>query len=399
MANLAKIRKKIALKIILGILAIAFIFTLGFSAGWGSSSGLKFYQVINKERKVENLDFSLFWKTWDTIHSSYLHQYNNKTLFYSAIKGLVAGLDDPYSAFLDPEETELFSEDMKEEFGGVGIEITMRDNKIVVVSALKDSAAEKTGLKTGDEIVKVDNKDTQNEALMKVLTWIRGEAGTKVKLQINRVGWAEPKEFELTRYNIKIESVKWHFENDLVIIQISQFSDQTTTLVNQAADEILQKKPKGIILDLRNNAGGLLESSVQIASLFIEKGAVVYERDNKKQDKGYEVTGEAKLKDFPLMVLVNNGSASASEILAGALAFYKKGTLIGEKTFGKGVMQSWDSYPDGSSLILTIAYWLTPGKVQIDKKGINPDIIINSDKIDCGNDDAVCQKAKELLRK
>lgn len=399
MVNLAKARKKLALKIILIILAVAFVFSLGFSLGWGTSSGLKLYQIINKERKVENLDFALFWRVWDKIRSTYLYKYDDKNLFYSSIKGLVAGLNDPYSSFLDPSETKLFNEDMKEEFGGVGIEITMRDNKIVVVSALKNGVAEKAGIKTGDEIIKVDGKETKGQALMKVLTWIRGEVGTKVKLEINRVGLDEPQEFELTRYNIKIESVKWDINNDVAYVQISQFSEQTTILLNKATEEIIEKKPKGIILDLRNNPGGLFDSSIQIASLFIEKGVVVYERDNKNNDKGYEVTGAAKLKDFPLVVLINNGSASASEILAGALAYYKKGILVGEKTFGKGVMQSWDSFSDGSSLILTVAYWLTPGKIEIDKKGISPDVKIISEKTDCSNEDMVCKKAKEIIQK
>jgi carboxyl-terminal processing protease len=300
---------------------------------------------------------------------------------------------------MDPSETKLFSQDMQEQFDGVGIQITAKDKKIVIVSVLADSPAKSADIKTGDEIVSVDGKTTEGRSLMEVLSWIRGEPGSKVKLELNREGYENPKEFEFTRYNINVESVKYNFDNNIAYIQISQFSDNTTSLVQKAADEIVAKKPKGIILDLRGNPGGLFDSAVEIASLFIEKGAVVYERDKNNNDIPVDVKGDAKLKDFPLVVLVDNGSASASEILSGALAYYKKGTLVGEKTFGKGVMQSWDSLPDGSSLILTIKYWLTPGKVGINEKGITPDITIKSDKTNCSTDDTVCNKAKEILNK
>jgi len=395
--DLRKLRRKLALKISLILITVAFIFTIGFGVGFGSASGINLYQIINKNYSGKTIDFAEFWQVWDAIHNNYLHKFDDKTLFYSSIKGLVSGLNDPYSSFMDPSETKLFTQDMQEQFGGVGIEITAKDNKIVVVSILSDSPAKSVDMKTGDQIVSVDDKATDGHALMEVLSWIRGTAGTKVKLEMNREGWSEPKEFEFTRYNITVQSVNYKIDNNIAYIQITQFSDNTTSLVQKAALDIVAKNPKGIILDLRNNPGGLFDSAVDIASLFIEKGVVVYEQDKNGNNTPVDVKGDAKLKDFPLVILVNGSSASASEILSGALAYYDKGTLVGEKTFGKGVMQSWDSFSDGSSLILTVNYWLTPAKVGIDKQGITPDITIKSDKTDCGNDDVVCKKAKEII--
>ena len=393
--NLKKMRRKLAFKISLIIIGVAFIFALGFGLGFGSASGINLYQIINKDSKTKTIDFSLFWKVWDEVHNNYLHSYDDKTLFYSSIKGLVAGLNDPYSNFLDPTETKAFNQDMAEQFGGVGIEITMKDSKVVVVSALKGSPAESTGIKSGDQILSVDSKTTQGIPLMTVLTWIRGDVGTKVKVEFMRDGWSKSQTFEFTRYKVSVDSVKWSFDNNLAYVQINQFSDNTTTLMQKAASDIVQKNPKGIILDLRGNPGGLLTSAVDVASLFIEKGAVLYQRDRNNNDQAYNVSGNAKLKNFPMVILIDKGSAS--EILAGALSYYHKGTLIGETSFGKGVMQDYQTFPDGSSLDLTVAFWLTPGKVGIDKKGITPDITIKSDKTDCSSVDMVCNKAKTLL--
>jgi len=387
------------LKFVFILFFILFIFFLGFGLGRGSQSDEISYQLINKEAKVENLDFNLYWQIWDSLHKNFLHAVNDKDLFYSSIKGLVAGTGDPYSAFLDPEETKIFSQDMGEEFSGVGIEVTTKDGKVVIVSPVKGGAAEEAGIKPNDEILSVDGKSVEGHNFMEVISWIRGKEGTQATITIKRSGWPEPKDFKIKRYKITIDSAKWQFFDNIAYIQIIQFSEKTYSLVNQASQEILDRHPQGIILDLRHNPGGYFQASVDIASLFVEKGPLVFEKDKSGQTKAYSAKGKASLKDYKLIVLIDSGSASASEILAGALKDYGRAELLGEKTFGKGVMQTWETFDDGSSMVLTTAFWLTPKRYEIDKKGIQPDIIISSDKTDCSADDKVCQKAKELIIK
>ena len=390
------IKKIKILRFILSIVALLFIFFLGFSLGVSKNLPTK-YELVNKEAKTEKIDFSLFWKVWDYLHNNYLRTLNDKELFYSSIKGLVAGAKDPYSSFLTPKETSIFTEDMEEEFFGVGIEISAQDSKIIIIAPLKDSPAEKAGLKSQDQILAVDQKSTEGASLLEVVSWIRGKQGTEVELLIKRNGWSEPKKFKIRRYKISVESVKTKISDNLAYIQIHQFSEKTYSLVERFAQEILSKKPKGIILDLRQNPGGYFQAAVDITSLFIEKGVIVYEKGKSGQKRAYKTNKDPILKDFKVVILIDNGSASASEIIAGAFKDYGRATLIGEKTFGKGVMQVWETFSDGSSLVLTTAFWLTPKKQEIDKKGIEPDIILQSEKKDCSLKDQVCQKARELL--
>jgi len=381
-----------------GVVLFLLSFVLGFFVGAQRNIPLR-YELINKEPKVKKIDFSLFWEVWDKIHYNFLHAADDKNLFYSSIKGLIAGTNDPYSAFLTPKETEMFTENMEEEFYGVGIEIGVRDGKIIVISPLANTPAEKVGLLSGDEIVAVDGKPTENQSLMEVVSWIRGKKGTEVILSIKRKGWREPKDFKIKRAKIENESVKTRLLGDILYIKIVQFSEKTYPLFYQALSQSVNKDLSGVIIDLRQNPGGYFQAAVDIASLFIEKGPIVFEKDKAGNLKDYQATKKPIFKDYSVVILVDSGSASASEILAGALKDYNKAIVIGEKTFGKGVMQSWERFNDGSSLILTTAYWLTPKKHQIDGKGITPDVIIKSEDKSCSDKDKVCQKAIELLTK
>ncbi len=391
------LRKKV-LVWTLGILFVALVFSAGFVLGSWSKVSVQ-YRVINRESPIQDLDFSLFWQVWEKIHSDFLLTVNDKKLFYGSIKGLVEGTGDPYSAFLTPRETKMFAENMEEEFYGVGIEITAQNGKIVIVSPLPGTPAEQAGLLSQDEIVAVDGRSTEGRSLLEVVSWIRGQKGTEVVLTIRREGWEAPREFRIKRAKIEIESVRSRWLGKVLYIQVVQFSDKTFPLFWGKAKEGLNEQTAGLIIDLRQNPGGYFQTAVDIASLFVSKGPIVYERNKKGELKAYNPTQKSLLKDVPVVVLVDRASASASEILAGALKDYQKATIIGERTFGKGVIQSWERLADGSSLILTTAYWLTPKKHKIDKQGIVPDIIIRSDKKDCSAEDKVCQKALELLTK
>jgi len=396
-----KFKKRIILrvfKVFLFLFSFLFVFILGFGLGISKSSN--YYELINKDLgKPQTLDFSLYWEVWDNIHKYFLNSFSDKNLFYSSIKGLVAGLNDPYSQFLNPDESKIFSQDMEEEFSGIGVELTKKDGKTIVVAPLKGGEAEKSGIKPLDEIVAVNGEPIEGLNLTEVLTLIRGKENTEVVLTIKRQGEEKTRDFKIKRYKIKIESLKWKFFDNIAYIQISQFSEKTKELADKAVKEIIERKPKGIILDLRHNPGGYFESAIDIASLFIENGPIVYERNKEGTERKYEARGDALLKDYKVVVLIDSGSASASEILAGALKDYNKATIVGEKSFGKGVLQNWESFKDGSSLVLTIARWLTPKKAEIDKQGVVPDIKISSEKTDCSLEDKVCFKAKELINK
>jgi len=321
-------------------------------------------------------------------------------LFYGAVSGMVYALGDSHSVFLNPEITDEFTRELNGSFYGIGIEIGKRKGYLVVISPLADSPAERAGLKPGDKILAVDNYDLTDASVDEAVTLIRGDRGSDVTLMILSKNETSTKEVTITRDKIDIPSVEYNLEDDIAIIKITDFNNDTGDRFIKAAQKVLRDNPRGIILDLRNNPGGYLSTAVEIASSWLEPGQVVVRESfsDKHKDKSYEALVKDSLANFKTIVLVNDGSASASEIVAGALQDYGQATIVGETTFGKGSVQQLISLEDGSSVKLTTADWLTPNGRTIENQGITPDIEINLTIEDYENDlDPQMDKAKELI--
>ena len=278
-------------------------------------------------------------------------------------------------------------------------QIGIRNNKFVIIAPLDSSPAQKAGLKSGDGILKINGKEIDGLSLNNVIGQIRGKKGTKVTITILRNNIT--KDYEVTRNLIKVKSVSWELKQDnIAYMKISQFGSDTSALAQKYADEIVAKSPKGIILDLRNNPGGYLDAAVDVSSLFILQGVVVIEEGKDGNRNEYKTTLKPKFSNFKVVVLIDGGSASASEIVAGAISDAKKGILIGEKTFGKGSVQDLEDLKDGSALRLTVAHWLTPTGKQINGVGISPDIEIKLSDEDVNNGlDPQLQRALEEIKK
>jgi carboxyl-terminal processing protease len=329
----------------------------------------------------EPADLTLFWKVWGMVTDSYVDQtaLDDQSMVYGAIKGMVASMNDPYTVFMTPNETKDFNDSLNGTLEGIGAELTVKDQTLVVISPLKDSPAEKAGLLPGDVIYKIDGSLTSDMTLFDAITKIRGQKGTKVTLTILRKTKKDPFDVAIIRDNVSVDSVSWEDKgHGIFYIAINQFSDNTQAEFDDAVQKIVLQNPKGIILDLRYNGGGYLDASVSILSDFLagKQSAVTIKKRDPSDNETMDVTGNAPLASVPLVVLVNAGSASASEIVAGAIQDHKRGIIMGEQTFGKGSVQEVDQLPDGSSLRITIAKWYTPNDKNISEVGITPDIVV-----------------------
>lgn len=358
------------------ILVIVFFFA-GYLVGHKNLIFEKNYtpQIINTNLgKPANVNFGLFWETWNKVMANYVGSPSAQDMVYGAIKGMVSSLGDPYSQFMDPTDTKAFNEDLSGQIQGIGAEISQKDNQIVIVAPIAGSPAEKAGLKAGDQIMAIDDQVTTNMSLDDAITKIRGAAGTKVKLLINRSGFSQPQEFTITCDVITIKSVQWEMKGNIGYIQISQFDTDTSDLIKQATTELAAKNPKGIVLDLRDDPGGYLNAAIDVSSLFMNRGVVVQEKSKDGHVEQLKTTLNSVFANTKVVVLINGGSASASEIVAGALRDARGAELVGENSFGKGSVQEIDNLPDGSALKITVAKWLTPDGSTIDKVGLKPDV-------------------------
>ena len=400
-------------KIQVSIYSLFLILLIGIGGGFyfGQGNNIQIVDggekiVIKKEiGQPKNVDFSVFWDTWKIIEEKYVDRpadYNE--MVYGAISGLVKSLDDPYSVFMDPEESKEFMEDMEGTFEGIGAEIGIRKNILTIIAPLEGMPAEKAGLKSGDKIIKIDGETTIDITLTEAVRKIRGEKGTEVALTIMRENLEESKEIKITRGLIDVKSVEWEMkkagETDLAYLKIRRFSEDTYQELNKAAGEILSSSAKGIVLDLRNNPGGYLNVAVEVTSIFIDgKETVVIEDFGNGKKKEYKSSGRAKLAHLPVAVLINQGSASASEILAGALRDIKKVKLVGEKSFGKGSVQELERLKDRSSVRLTVAKWLIPSGHCINEEGLKPDIEVEMTDEDIDNGiDKQLEEAMKILK-
>ncbi len=367
--------------------------------------------VTNKEsveitENQEKIDFDIFWDTWKLVEEKYtLEPLDYQEMVYGAVSGMVNSLDDPYTIFLDPEASQQFTEDTEGSFEGIGAEIGVRDSFLTIIAPLKDSPAEKSGLLAGDKVIKIDEQEVVPGRfgiidIDEAVRMIRGEKGTVVKLTVIRDGLGDFKEIEIVRDTIDVKSVEWEMkDNGIVYLKISQFARDTGDELNKEINEILVSNPKGIILDLRNNPGGYLDIAVEVASRFIPKDKVVVIEESKNKKEEFKSWGRDRLGNLPVVILVNEGSASASEILAGALRDNKNSKLVGTKTYGKGLVQEVRELKGGSSLKVTVAKWLTPNGTDINKNGLEPDVEVEMIAEDYEeNRDPQLEKAMELLR-
>lgn len=361
-------------------------------------------KVVNLNRslnRTDSVEFTQFWDVWDRIKEKYVNSKDIKDvdLFYGAIQGLVYALGDPYSLYMVPKMADEFIKDLSGEFEGIGAEIGIKDNQLMVISPLTDSPAEKAGLRPGDKIISINNESTFGMDVNTAVSKIRGKAGTEVSLTITRDGVNEAFEVKITRAKITVPSVTFSWKGDkIAYVRILQFNEDTESIFDKYVRKIQQEGAKGIILDLRNNPGGFLDTAVMMASDWVESGMVVSEKAGDGTSRDHETYGQHRLANLRTVVLVNGGSASASEIVAGALQDHKKAVIVGEKTFGKGSVQDLESFPDGSALKITVAEWHTPNGNNINKEGIKPDIEFREEwENEKVGEDRMLDKALEII--
>lgn len=384
-----------ALKIIGVIFLLAVFFLSGLTVGYLLPRGKT--TISAQSSKKPSLEY--VQEVIDQVKSKYVDEVSEDKLIKGAAKGVIEALGDPYSHIFDPTHFKLFRDDTSGFFYGVGIQIDLKDHYPVVVSPIEGTPAYKAGMKAGDIIVEVDGRPTKDLPLDQVIGMIRGEEGTKVKLKVHRNHSTKPLFFNLTRTKIEQPNVTSKLlEKKYAYIRIHTFNQGTSDKVRSSLNNLVSKGAKGIIIDLRNNPGGLLNESVFLASLFIKKGVVVKVKGRGGKEQVYNTVSdyhEIKVFDLPLVVLINKGSASASEIFSGAIRDHKRGVLIGEATFGKASVQDVIDLSEGG-LVLTTAHYYTPNGENISKKGIKPDIEVKG-QMKIGGPDPQLDKAIKVL--
>jgi carboxyl-terminal processing protease len=385
-------------------LGLAYVsFTTGFDVGQETPRTIYVRELVDVATpESAKVDFGTFWQAWDLISEEHLKgdEISAQEKVYGAIRGLVFSLKDPNSEFFSPKDGEKFQEDIRGNFGGIGAEIGKRDEQIIIIAPLKDTPAEQAGLKAGDRVLQIDETDTQGLSVQEAVQLIRGPRGTQVTLTVFRDGWERPEEFTITRDTIVAPTLEAEKREEITHLKLYSFNDNTNRLLYEEMVKQLTAGTRGIVLDLRNNPGGYLEVAVDVAGWFLKRGTLVVSEvgiDETKRE--FRARGNEALVDFPVVVLINQGSASASEILAGALRAHRGTPLVGEKSFGKGTVQELRPLKDGSSLKLTTAHWLLPNGEVIEEKGITPDIAVEISEEDAhAKRDSQLEEAIRVLR-
>lgn len=338
------------------------------------------------------------------VKENYLYPVTDEELAIGELKGVVAGLNDPYSEYLTKEEYNSLTETTSGKFYGIGVFISnQNDEFITVISPIKDSPADIAGLKAGDKIIKVDDKEYNASQTSEAMKAMRGEKGTEVKITILRTSTGKTKDYNIVRDEIKEETIISSNLNGIGYIGITQFSEDTSKDFKREIEKLQKENINSIIIDLRGNPGGIVDTAAEVADILLPEGMIVYAKD-KNKNTVFEFKSDKNFVDLPLVVLINQGSASASEILAGAIRDYNRGTIIGKKSFGKGIVQSAMRFPRGDGIKLTTSEYFSPKGINIHKIGIEPDIEVDLEKdikgigIEHINEDAQLQRAMEVLR-
>jgi carboxyl-terminal processing protease len=382
---------------------------LAFIGGWSLNSYV-YQEAKDKAFNLDGMKLSILKDVYDKLVFNFVDpsKIDKDKMTYGAVAGMVNALGDPYTVFYNPEEAKQFQQDLSGTFEGIGAQLGMKNNQIKVIAPLKGTPAEKAGILPGDTIIEVDGKSTLELNIDEVTNMIKGAKGTEVILTITRAKKGEAavtKEIKIIRDVIKVPTVEYKIvENNgkkIVQMTISHFSDNVYEDFKKAAFEILNQQYDGIVLDLRNNPGGLLDKTVDIAGWFLEKDKIVLTEQNKNLDKNsYKSNGPSSFANTPIVILVNKGTASASEILTGALKDNRNITVIGETSFGKGLVQRVVTLDDGSSLKVTTAKWYTPNGTLIQDTGIKPDIEVELTEDDYNNNkDPQLDRALEEITK
>ena len=388
------------------VLFIFLFFAFGMYVGGSNYREMdKILGVSAKDPEVETqVDFSPFWKVWNTINEKYpsATKISDQDRVYGAISGLMSSLNDPYSVYFNPEETKSFEEEIAGNFEGVGMEVGLKDKTLTVVAPLKDTPAYRADIKSGDKILKIDDKVTTGMSVEESIKLIRGPKGTTVTLTIFRAGLNQPKEIKIVRDTINVPTLDTEVRKDgIFVIKLYSFSANSPSLFRNAMKQFVNSGSNKLILDLRGNPGGYLDASIDMASWFLKGGKIVATEDygnNRSpvvfRSKGYDVFNE-KLK---FVILIDGGSASASEILAGAMKDHNRAKLVGTQSFGKGSVQEVIDVTPDTILKITVAKWLTPNGNSISEKGLTPDYVVEITEKDLNNKvDPQMNKAVELL--
>jgi carboxyl-terminal processing protease len=357
-------------KLIMTVILICAVASLGILVGRWT------LQSVGAE--VEGYEeLKIYTEALTLVKENYVEDVEQKDLVYSSIKGMLNSLD-PHSAFMTPDMYREMQVDTRGEFGGLGIQIGIKDGMLTVIAPLEDTPAYRAGIKPGDKILKINDELTKDMSLHDAVSKMRGVPSTSVQITIIREGWKETKDFTIVREIIKIKSVKSKLLDDGIgYVKVTQFQEQTASDLSHALENLQQQQMNSLILDLRNNPGGLLNSAVDVSSFFLPADKlVVYIEDREEKKIEYSSSGDGESEEYPMIVLVNEGSASASEIVAGALKDWHRAVVIGTPTFGKGSVQSVVPLSDGSALRLTTAMYYTPQGTSIQTTGIVPDIVV-----------------------
>jgi carboxyl-terminal processing protease len=409
----SKIIRTILVLLVLGLL-MGLSFSIGLAAGISLPStvslpSLPFISanpvVATPSSTQTTIDretlFKPFWQAWDLVHENYVDQpVDDQLLMQGAIRGMLEALGDPYSGYLTSDEYQQANAPLRGEYEGIGAWVDTSGKYLTIISPMEGSPAEKAGLKAGDQIIAVDGEDVTALDPRLVLRRVLGPAGTTVRLTILREGTESPFEVSIVRQKITLETVSAKMlDNNIAYIKITQFGERTDRDLRTKLRELLRNNPAGLILDLRNNPGGYLNTAINITSQFIGNGVIMIEQYGNGEKVSYQARPGGLATDIPLVVLVNEGSASASEITAGAIQDRGRGLLVGTKTFGKGTVQTWRQLQDNAGAVkITIARWLTPNERQINGEGLMPDVVVEMTEEDQkANRDPQLEKAVELL--
>jgi carboxyl-terminal processing protease len=381
----------------------AFIVFLCLMFGAGFFVGQK--SVVRNICTPANVDFSLFWDAYNKLHENFIDssKITDQNIIYGAIEGMTKSLGDPFTDFFNPTQAKMFEQDLAGSFEGIGVQVGIKNDQLTIIAPLKGTPGDRAGLKAGDLIIKIDGKSTSDMSSDDAVNLIRGKKGTSVTLSIYREDWKDTKDFVIVRDTIKVDSVTWELKNgDVAYIHMNQFDQTLSPDFSKIANEIIKSPAKKIVLDLRNNPGGYLEVCQEIAGWFLKSGQLVTIEDfgKGKDQKQYKAQGNAEFSNYPIVILMNKGSASAAEILAGALRDDRGVQLIGEKSFGKGSVQQVVDLMDGKSFLkITIAKWLTPKGNSISEVGLTPDIKVDISEADANaGKDTQLEKALEIIQ-